>query len=173
TTFNLVGLNAPFGGEHFFSANLTLSQPVWNFPAVPDEISQESIVRDGIGGALRTARTATVKSYLEEDPQYVAIQKNLLGGDLTALEQAINQVDQQLTTLTSQNLPSEVADAIGEIGNDPDFGADLIADSQDAIKTARTDSSSFRANVRQLIIGAKGIGGLIPRLITGLEKVSG
>lgn len=172
TAFNLVGLNAPFGGEHFFSANLTLSQPVWNFPAVPNEISQEPIVRDGIGGALRTARTATVKSYLEEDPRYVAIQKDLLGGDLTALEQTINQVDQQLTALTSQNPPSEVSNAIADIGNDPDFGADLIGDSKDAIETARTDSGSFRANVRQLIVGGKGIGGLIPRLITGLEKVS-
>ena len=184
TSFNLVGLNAPFGGEHFFSANVTLSQPVWNFPAVPNEVSQESIVRDGIGGALRTARTATVKTYLEDAPEYVAIQKDLIGdaaaspappggvrGNLIELAQTVDQVDQQLTTLNSQNPPSEVLEAIGEIGDDPDFGADLVADSKEAIESARTDPSFFRAKVRQLIIGGKGMGGLIPRLITGLEKV--
>src|SRR6185503_568867 len=184
TTFNLVGLNAPFGGEHFFSANLTVSQPVWNFPAVPNEVSRESIVRDGIGGALRTARAATVKTYVEDAPEYVAIQKSLVGdaaapppspgevrGNLIELAQAVDQVGQQLTTLSSQNPPAEVSEAIEEIGDDPDFGADLVGDSKEAIETARTDPSFFRAKVRELIIGGKGMGGLIPRLITGLEKV--
>jgi hypothetical protein len=182
TTFNLVGLNAPFGGEHFFSANLTLSQPVWNFPAVPKEISQEPLVRDALGGALRTARNATVKSYVEDDRQYLAIRKDLVGdpaapatgevrGNLIELAQAVDQVDQQLTTLNSQNPPSAVADAIAEVGNDPDFGADLVGDSKDAIEAARTDPDAFRAKARQLILGSKGMGGLIPRLATALDKV--
>src|SRR6185503_16540256 len=172
TTFSLVGLNAPFGGEHFFSANLTLSQPVWNFPAVPKEISQEPLVRDALGGALRTARNATVKSYVEDDRQYLAIRKDLVGdpaappatgevrGNLIELAQAVDQADQQLTTLNSQNPPSAVADAIAEVGNDPDFGADLVGDSKDAIEAARTDPDAFRAKARQLILGSKGMGGL-------------
>ena len=184
TAFNLVGLNAPFGGEHFFSANLTLSQPVWNFPAVPPEVSQEQIIRDALGGALRTARTATVKTYIEDDLQYLAIRKDLVGdpaapapatgevrGNMIELAQAVDQVDQQLTTLTSQNPPSEVADAIADVGNDPDFGADLVGDSKEAIDAARTDPDSFRAKARQLILGAKGMGGLIPRLVTALDNV--
>lgn len=191
TAFNLVGLNAPFGGEHFFSANLTLSQPVWNFPAVPNEVSQEPLVRDGIGGALRTARTATVRSYLEEDKQYLAIEKDLLGdaaaappadgkvrGNLIELSQTLDQVKQQLTSLKAQtSLPSEVSDAIKEIV-DEDNEIDSIADAKKAIETAQTDRGSFKAKARELIIGFKGTEGLISQLIgtttpepTGLEKV--
>ena len=176
TAFNLVGLNAPFGGEHFFSANLTLSQPVWNFPAVPNEVSQEPLVRDGIGGALRTARTATVKSYLEDDKQYIAVEKDLLG-DLIKLAGSIDQVDQQLTALATQNPPSEVQAAIKEIV-DEDNDIDAVGDAKKAIETARNDPSSFKAKARELIVGFKGTEGLIPELIgtpapdpTGLEKV--
>ena len=185
TTFNLVGLNAPFGGERFFSANLTLSQPIWNFPAVPNDVSQESIVRDGIGGALRTARTATVKVYVEDSPEYAAIRKDLLGdaaappppspgevrGNLIELAQVVDQVDQQLTALKTRiSPPSEVLDAIKEI-SDEDAGIDMVADAKDAIDAARTDPDSFKAKARELIIGFKGTEGLIPQLIPGLEKI--
>jgi hypothetical protein len=191
TTFNLVGLNAPFGGEHFFSANVTLSQPVWNFPAVPKEISQESLVRDGIGGALRTARTATVQSYLEDDKQYVAMEKALLGdaaaappadgkvrGNLIELSETLDQVKQHLTALNAQtSSPPEVLDAIKEI-LDADSEIDSIGDAKKAIEAARTDRSAFKAKARELIVGFKGVEGLIPQLIgtttpelTGLKKV--
>src|SRR5688572_19269575 len=135
-TFNLVGLNAPVGGETLSSAILTLSQPVWNFPAVPFAISQETIVRDALGGQLRTARVATVKSYLEEQPEYVRLSQTLLGdpaaasagaqpvGNLVELSQAMDQVEQKLATIGRQNPPSDVADAIAAISDEPDLGAD-------------------------------------------------
>ena len=183
-TFNLVGLNAPVGGENFFSANLTLSQPVWNFPAVPFAISQERIVRDALGGQLRTARVATVKSYLEEEPQYVALANTLRGGDpatanpaqpvgnLVELSQVVEQVGTQLDALKRQiTPPSDVLDAIDEVGDEPDLGVDLVQDSKDAIEVAQTDPGAFKARVRELIAGSTTRRGLIIRLITQLDKV--
>ncbi|HEX3185471.1 MAG TPA: hypothetical protein VHQ94_11770 [Pyrinomonadaceae bacterium] len=180
-TFNLVGSNLPIGGENFFSANVTLSQPVWNFPAVPFQISQEQIVRDALGGQLRTARVATVKSYLEEEPGYVTLNKALLGdaapsdgppsGNLVTLSQAVDQVEEKLAAIGRQNPPSEVSDAMAAVSDEPDLGADLVADSKDAIEAARTDTSAFKAKVRELIAGSNTRKGLIIRLITRLDNV--
>jgi len=183
-TFNLVGFNLPIGGEKFFSANVTVSQPVWNFPAVPFQISQESIVRDALGGQLRTARVATVKSYLEEQPAYVTLNKALLGdpaapaqpggqpvGNLVELSQAVDQVEEKLAAIGRQNPPTEVSDAIAAVSDEPDLGADLVGDSKDAIEAARTDPGAFKAKVRELIAGSNTRKGLIIRLITQLDKV--
>ena len=180
-TFNLVGFNLPIGGEKFFSANVTVSQPVWNFPAVPFQISQESIVRDALGGQLRTARVATVKSYLEELPAYVTLQKALLGdpsaaaqpgaGNLVELSQAVDQVEEKLAAIGRQNPPQEVSDAIEAVSDEPDLGADLVADSKDAIEAARTDPAAFKAKVRELLAGSNTRRGLIVRLITQLDNV--
>lgn len=185
TSLNLVGVNAPFGGEHFFSANLTLSQPFWNIPAVPRAISQEQFVRDAIGGALRTARTATVKSYLDENPEYLGIRKvflgdeavaapanNQLSGNLIELAQAVDDVDAQLTTLNDQHgTPAEVLTAIERIGDEPVTGSDLLQESKDAIEGARTNPGSFKAGVRGLFVGFTRRKALIPRLATGLDQV--
>ena len=186
-TFNLVGINSPFGGENFFSANLTLSQPVWNFPAVPDEVSKEPIVKDAIASALRSARTATVRTFAEDVPEYLVMQKALLGdaaastpsptcdavkGNLVDLSAVLAEVDQQLTALSGQiTPPSEVLDAIDGVREDPDLGLDLIEEANKSIDAARTDTSKFKGSVRTLIVGFTTTKSQITQLITQLDLV--
>jgi hypothetical protein len=187
-TFNLVGLNAPFGGKNFFSANLTLSQPVWNFPAVPDEVSQEPMVREAIASALRSARTATVRSFAEDEAEFQKMQKALLGdaaapsppspgaeefkGNLVELSAVLAEVDQQLTALSGQiSPPSEVLDAIDAV-RDNDDGLDTIEESNKSIEAARSDPDKVKGSLRILIAGLNKLRpGQITQLITQLEPV--
>jgi hypothetical protein len=183
-SLNLVGVDSPIGGDNFFSASITASQPVWNFPAVPAEISEESIIRDALGGQLRTARQATLNSYVEEEREYVVLYKSLLpdpkrspgtplSGNLDELSEILDPLTELVARLKTQlQEPSKVLDAINEIEDEPDLGADLLGDSKSAIDDAKSDKGAFKAKVKELVVGSTTRRGLIPRLADGLTKLA-
>jgi hypothetical protein len=182
--FSRIGLNAFFGGKEFSSFNLTLSHPVWNYPAVPDEISQEPFMRDSVGGQLRTARTATLDAYLSEEPAYIALAKaatvdpnkaeDQIDGNFEELVLAFEPLPKVLTDLQSRTPPppQEVLDVFDEIGDDDILSIDLIEATKDKFKREQTEPGAFKTLVKELIVGLSAERpGIIPRLVANLADL--
>lgn len=170
---NRIGPNAPIGGKNFFSFNVTLTQPVWNRAAVPDEISSDSGVRNAIGAGLQTAHRATFDSYIVEEPQYNQIYGALLA-KLNDLAATVEPLPKKLEALQSQDPPppQSVLDKIEQIGDDPVLETDLLEDSQDRIDQAKSSKDQFRAGIRTLIVGfSASRPGLITRLVADLKEL--
>ena len=168
---NRIGPNAPIGGKNFFSFNVTLTQPLWNRPAVPDEISRDTGVRSAIGAGLQTARRATFDSYVVEEPQYNELYKVLLAS-LNDLAAAVEPLPDKLEDLRSQDPPQSVLDKIEQIGDDPVLGTDLLEDAQESIDEAKSNKDQFRTGIRTLIVGfSASRPGLITRLVIDLTEL--
>ena len=149
---NRVGPDAPIGGKNFFSFNATLTQPLWNRPAVPDEISRDSGARGAIGAGLQTAYKVTFDSYVIEEPQYKQTYESLLA-KLSGLAATVETLPKKLEDLRSQAMPQGVLDKIEQIGDDPVLKIDLLEDSQEKIEQAKSSKDQFRSGVRTLVVG--------------------
>jgi hypothetical protein len=138
--FNRIAMGAPIGGENFVSANLTVSQAVWNRPAIPEEVSNDPDLKIALGGAILTNKSLAIADGLNTTNEFKALVKGLpqnLGAKL-------NQLQTLVDTLKSLSPPQTVLDAISDL-------EDSMSDAKDAIDTVMQSKSVL--DIQPLILG--------------------
>lgn len=138
--FNRIAMGAPIGGENFVSANLTLSQAIWNRPAIPEDVSNDPDLKIALGGAILTNKSFAIADGLNTTNEFKELVKGLpqnLGAKLTQLQALVN-------ALKSSSPPQTVLDAISDL-------EDSISDAKDAIDTVVQSESVLK--IQPLILG--------------------
>src|SRR5205085_1558862 len=75
--FNRIATDAPVGGENFVSANLTVSQAIWNRPAMPENVSNDPDLKIALGGAILTNKSVAIADGLNTTNQFKVLVNSL------------------------------------------------------------------------------------------------
>src|SRR5262245_10045786 len=167
------------GGKNFFSLNLTLAQTIWNRSAVPQAVLRDPMLPASLGGGLRTARTATLLSYLQDIAGYRQMSHELMS-KIDELVDTLVRLKEKLKALGKLQPPQEVLDAIGLFTDDEVLGSDLFIDARGYIAAAKeadqshdlVEKSKIKTNVKNLV--AAGIGAkkaILTRMIANIENL--
>lgn len=99
--------DSPFGGENFFSSNVTIAFPVWHRPLVPDDIRTNATFRSSLKGEFTGAQTAFAKYWRSKDVK--AREASDLAPDMLS---AVNQIQQQFKAIDEDSLPEDQVDLL-------------------------------------------------------------
>jgi hypothetical protein len=138
--FHRIASGEPIGGENFFSVNITLSQAVWNRPAIPAEVSNDPDLKIALGGAILTQKSVAIADGLNATGEF----KNLVDGLPQNLGGQLNSLQAILDQIKSSSPPEAVLDAISD-------SEDTISEAKDAIGTVTQSKSVL--DLEPLIIG--------------------
>ena len=101
--------SSPFGGENFFSSNLTLAFPIWHRALVPDEIRVNPTFRSSLHAEFATAQTAFSNYWRSKDGK--AKEAADLVSDLLS---DVNQIQQQFKAVDGDSLTDEEANRLDD-----------------------------------------------------------
>ncbi len=138
--FHRIASGPPIGGENFFSANVTVSQALWNRPAIPDDMSNDPDLKIALGGAILTTKSVAIADGLNATGEF----KNLVDGLPQNLGAKLNALQAILDKIKSSSPPQTVLDAISD-------SEDNISDAKDAIETVTQSKSVL--DIEPLITG--------------------
>ena len=93
-SFSNVGNDASAGGDYFLSYNLTASLPVWVKPLVPRDVSEDTVLRQGVDGLLTSAESTLETSYKISDPAH---QRAVMAS--SPLKAILESIDARVTEL--------------------------------------------------------------------------
>jgi hypothetical protein len=167
------------GGRNFFSLNLTLAQTIWNRSAVPQAVLRDPMLPTSLGSGLRTARTATLLSYLQDIAGYRQMSHDLMA-KIDELVDTLLRLKEKLKALAKLQPPQEVLDAIGQFTDDEVLGSDLFMDARDYIAAAKeadqshdlVEKSRIKTNVKNLAAaGIDAKNAILTRMIANIENL--
>ncbi len=131
------------GGDRFFSANATVALTVWGKPLVPTEIVDDDFNNTAEVG-LNFAESTLKTEYLKETTEF-----KKMTGKIDPLVQALDRVDQEVSTIDGSSSLQSIKDRI----------AVTRGDLLDAMTTARAiqndlkQGSSKTGDIRKLVVG--------------------
>jgi hypothetical protein len=153
--FNRIAAGAPVGGENFFSANVTISQALWNRPAIPEDVSNDPDLKIALGGAILTNKSVAIADGLSTTNEF----KKLVSGLPQNLGAKLTQIQTLVDNIKSSSPPQTVLDAISDLDDD-------ISDAKDAIDTVTQSKSVL--DIQPLILGFPEAG--IPSAIDSVSE---
>ena len=136
---NGTGGSFPVGGDNFVAFNLTLAQTIWQKQLIPSEISEDPDVNAGMGGQLLAARLLFREEAIQKSAEMKALQSE--AAHLTPVVNDLKALLAKLLAAAGTNDPLQ--QTINSFSVADDNGNNPIGDVEDAIASAKLDTSAF------------------------------